>query len=151
MLDGRGSGFFQVCGSLDGRISGFVQVLGSLDGRISGFSKVFGIPRREDFRCFFYCFGCGASGDVINYVRETNGLSFLESVQELADIAGLPMPEFRPQDSAKKERNITFLSCFETAVEFFQKSLKSDQGRKALDYLIQRGLKESIIEEFRLG
>ena len=105
----------------------------------------------NDDEGFFYCFGCGASGDVINYVRETNGLSFLESVQELADIAGLPMPEFRPQDSAKKERNITLLSCFETAAEFFQKSLKSDQGRKALDYLNQRGLTESIIEEFRLG
>ena len=56
----------------------------------------------NDDEGFFYCFGCGASGDVINYVRETNGLSFLESVQELADIAGLPMPEFRPQASAIK-------------------------------------------------
>ena len=72
-------------------------------------------------------------------------------MQELADIAGIPMPEFRPQDSVKKERNVTLLSCFETAAEFFQKSLKSDQGRKALNYLIQRGLTESIIEEFRLG
>ena len=105
----------------------------------------------NDEEGFFYCFGCGASGDVINYVRETSGLSFVESVQELADIAGIPMPEFRPQDSAKKERNVTLLSCFETAAEFFQKSLKSEQGREALNYLIQRGLTKTVIDEFRLG
>ena len=98
----------------------------------------------NDDEGFFYCFGCGASGDVINYVRETSGLSFIESVQELADIAGIPMPEFRPQDNAKKERNVTLLSCFETAAEFFQKSLKSDRGHKALNYLIQRGRKSSL-------
>ena len=105
----------------------------------------------NDDEGFYHCFGCGVSGDAINYLRETRGLNFVDAVRELASIAGISMPEIGPIDKAKQERQSKFLSCIDLATFFFQSNLKTQHGEKALDYLKKRGLSEKIIEEFRLG
>ena len=105
----------------------------------------------NDDEGFYHCFGCGVSGDAISYLRETDGLDFIESVRELAGIAGMSMPEFGPIDKAKQERQKNLLSCLDYAASFFQQNLRKLDGKRGLDYLMERGLTEQIIAEFRLG
>ena len=100
---------------------------------------------------FYHCFGCGVSGDAISYLRETDGLNFIESVRELASIAGLAMPEMGPIDKVKQERHKSLLSCLDYAASFFQGNLRKVDGQTGLNYLRERGLSEQIIAEFRLG
>ena len=100
---------------------------------------------------FYHCFGCGVSGDVISFLRETSGLNFVDAVRELATIAGMKMPEMGPIDRGKQERQLALLSCIDFAASFFQSNLKIRQGEKALNYLKQRGLSDKIINEYRLG
>ncbi len=105
----------------------------------------------NDDEGFYHCFGCGVSGDAINFLRETNGLNFVDAVKELATLAGISMPEIGPIDKAKQARQQNFLSCIDLAASFFQSNLKIEQGKKALNYLKQRGLSDKIINEYRLG
>ncbi len=105
----------------------------------------------NDDEGFYHCFGCGVSGDAISYLRETDGLNFIESVRELSGIAGLAMPEIGPIDKAKQERQKNLLSCLDYAASFFQGNLGKVDGKRGLDYLKERGLSEQIVAEFRLG
>jgi len=105
----------------------------------------------NDDEGFYHCFGCGVSGDAISYLRETDGLDFIEAVRELAGIAGLSMPEIGPLDKSKQERQSNLLSCLDYAADYFQHNLKQKDGIRAQEYLVERGLSEQIIREFRLG
>ena len=105
----------------------------------------------NDDEGFYHCFGCGVSGDAISYLRETDGIDFIESVRELAGIAGMAMPEIGPIDKAKQERHKNLLSCLDYAASFFQGNLQKIDGQRAHNYLRERGLSEQIIAEFRLG
>ena len=79
----------------------------------------------NDDEGFYHCFGCGVSGDAINFLRETRGLNFVDAIRELASIAGISMPEIGPIDKAKQERQSKFLSCIDLATFFFQSNLKT--------------------------
>ena len=107
----------------------------------------------NDDEGFYHCFGCGVSGDAISYLRETDGLDFIESVRELATIAGMTMPKIGPIDEIKQIRHKSLLSCLECAANFFQDSMQKNHNnnREADDYLKKRGLSKQIIAEFRLG
>ena len=56
---------------------------------------------------FYHCFGCGAHGDAISFLRETEGLEFIEAVERLAEMAGLTVPRKRPQDPAASRQRKT--------------------------------------------
>ena len=105
----------------------------------------------NDDEGFYHCFGCGESGDAISYLRKTSGLNFIEAVRELASIAGMSMPEIGPIDKAKQQRQLSLLACIDLAKSFFQSNLRVEQGKRAFDYLKQRGLSDKIINEFCLG
>ena len=105
----------------------------------------------NDDEGFYHCFGCGVSGDAISYLRETDGLDFIESVRELVGIAGMTMPKAGPIDEFKQKRHTSLLSCLECAAKFFQGSMRENKNREAENYLENRGLSEQIIAEFRLG
>jgi DNA primase len=99
---------------------------------------------------FYHCFGCGAHGDAISFVREFDGLGFTEAVEELAKRAGLEVPY---DQAAKQEiqQARTLTDALDFANRFYQSALSSQQGTYARDYLAQRGLDKSIIQQYQIG
>lgn len=105
----------------------------------------------EDRKGRYHCFGCGVSGDHFRFMQEIEGLSFPESVQQLADMAGVAMPQPDPQAERREKERTTLLDVMELATQFFQDQLQSAGGAKARAYLRDRGLTARTIETFRLG
>jgi len=98
----------------------------------------------------FYCFGCGAGGDLISFIRRAENLDYVEAVKYLADRAGLPMPEDTGDDETGRRRR-TILEINRESARFFHAALLSPQGKPGLDYLTKRGLSPNIIRRFGLG
>ena len=100
---------------------------------------------------FYHCFGCGAHGDAISFLRETDGLEFMEAVERLADMAGLAMPRSTPQDPKVTEQRRAVFDILEATTQFFQAALTRDDGAVAARYLRDRGLGEDVLRVYRLG
>jgi DNA primase len=102
----------------------------------------------------YYCFGCGAKGDLITFVRETEGLDFAGSIEWLAERFRVPIEyeESSPQQDAARQRRTRLLSLLDQAASFYERTLwETPVGGMARDYLQGRGLGEDICREFRLG
>ena len=99
----------------------------------------------------YHCFGCGAHGDAITFVMQSESTSFMEAVERLARDAGLPMPELSPAVAEAERRRHTLAGVLETAAALFQRRLFSPEGRQALSYLTERGLTQDSIRGFGLG
>ncbi len=99
---------------------------------------------------FFHCFGCGAGGDVINFIKRIENLDYVEAVRFLAQKAGMTMPEDGRNDRSAKLKTRIYEANREAA-RFFYRKLYSPEGKKALDYLRSRGLSEKTIVHFGLG
>ncbi|MEP4465202.1 DNA primase [Marinobacter alexandrii] len=99
---------------------------------------------------FYHCFGCGAHGDPISFIREFEGLGFTEAVEELAKRAGLEVPYDK---AAKQEiqQARTLTDALDFASRFYQSALTSQQGAYARDYLQQRGLDDAIVQQYQIG
>ncbi|MBW7472332.1 DNA primase [Marinobacter sp. M216] len=99
---------------------------------------------------FYHCFGCGAHGDAISFVREFEGLGFTEAVEELAKRAGLEVPYDK---AAKQEiqQARTLTDALDFANRFYQSALGGQQGAYARDYLKQRGLDDAIVQQYQIG
>src|SRR5579859_5984423 len=100
---------------------------------------------------FFHCFGCGAHGDVIGFVMQSQNMGFLDAIEALAGEAGLEVPKATPQEREKAVRQKTLGEVMEAACAFFQSQLATRAGQAALAYLDRRGLDAAAIERFRLG
>ena len=100
---------------------------------------------------FYHCFGCGAHGDVIGFIMRSENLSFPEAVERLARDAGLDVPVTSPEERQRAKRQATLLDAVEAACAFFERQLRSAQGRPALEYLRRRGLDDATVARFRLG
>lgn len=98
----------------------------------------------------FYCFGCGVGGDVITFVRRMENLDYMEAVKQLADRAGMALPEDGYDDTLAKKRTAV-LAANRAAAKFFHAQLFTEQGRQALDYFLDRGLAPETIRHFGLG
>ncbi len=98
----------------------------------------------------FYCFGCGAGGDIVSFMRRIENLDYLEAVKMLAERAGMSLPEDGFDDSMAKQRQ-KVLEANRAAAKFFHAQLFSERGREALDYFLNRGLKVETIRHFGLG
>ncbi|GAB4171046.1 MAG: DNA primase [Thalassobaculales bacterium] len=105
----------------------------------------------NDEKGFYHCFGCGAHGDVLKFVIETEGLGFVEAVERLAGMAGLAMPAADPQAMRQAERRRGLEEAVEAACRWFQQQLAGHAGAAARDYLRRRGLDGETIARFRLG
>ncbi len=99
---------------------------------------------------FYHCFGCGAHGDAISFVREFDGLGFTDAVEELARRAGLEVPY---DENAKQEMQQakTLTDALDYATHFYHQALQGQQGAFARDYLQQRGLDRAIIDQYQVG
>jgi DNA primase len=100
---------------------------------------------------FYHCFGCGVHGDAISFLREMDGLEFMEAVERLAEMAGLAVPRTVPQDPAASRQRKATLDILEETTLFFEAALRSDDGRGATRYLKQRGLNSAIVKTYRIG
>ena len=102
----------------------------------------------------FYCFGCGMKGDLITFVKETEGLDFVGAIEWLAERYRIPLAyeETSPQAEAKRERRGRLLSLLEQAAVFYQRNLwESAAGASARQYLVERRLGEEVCRDYRLG
>ena len=98
----------------------------------------------------FYCFGCGAGGDAIGFIKRIENLDYIDAVKALAQRAGIQMPDEGYDDSlAKKRRRILELN--RATAKFYHNFLMSDDGRIGLDYFVNRGLTKKTINHFGLG
>ncbi|MGH9511762.1 MAG: DNA primase [Terriglobales bacterium] len=103
---------------------------------------------------FFYCFGCGAAGDVFSFVQKLENITFPEAVRAVAQKFDISMPQatFGSPAEAKEARLRTvLLEIQERACVFFQECLKRPEGGRAREYLAGRGLDDATIREFRIG
>ena len=94
----------------------------------------------------YYCFGCGAKGDIFTFVQEFEGIDFLGSLKILADKAGITLEKFTSKTTDKKERLYQLL---ETATLFMQKNLEAEDI--PLSYLKNRGLNNETIKNWKIG
>lgn len=98
----------------------------------------------------FYCFGCGAGGDVITFVRRIENLDYMEAVRFLAQRAGLQVPEGSVDDGMSRLKARIMEINRETA-RFYNAVLNSEQGEEGMKYLTGRGLTTNTIRRFGLG
>ena len=105
----------------------------------------------SDEKEFYHCFGCGEHGDVFSFLMKTEGVSFIESVQILANEAGMQMPVQSVQEKQKQQQRIGLYEVCELACQYFQKQLFSNNGKKALEYVKSRKINQEMIMDFRLG
>lgn len=99
----------------------------------------------------FYCFGCGAGGDAITFIRRIENLDYMEAVRFLAQRAGMEMPEQTRGDEGLAKLKLRLLEANREAARFYHKMLLSPQGGKALSYLRERRLSDATIRHFGLG
>lgn len=100
---------------------------------------------------FYHCFGCGKGGDSISFLIDITGMSFMEAMEQLAERAGLKMPEKQKEDTRHREQKDMLKMTYLTAAEYFHQTLYKDSGKAGMDYLIGRGLTPETIRTFRLG
>ena len=101
----------------------------------------------------YYCFGCGAGGNVFTFIMEYENFSFTESLKFLADRAGVALPEPEYSKEAKQEADLKsqLLLIHRQAAKFYYYQLKKPSGAQAYQYLKGRQLKDETIQKFGLG
>lgn len=100
---------------------------------------------------FYHCFGCGAHGDIISFVMNTEHLEYPNAIRELADLAGMKMPAYKPKSAARQNLENSYFDICERATREYQKLLFEPVGRDALDYVRRRGFSDEMIKKYRLG
>lgn len=98
----------------------------------------------------FYCFGCGAGGDAITFLKKIENLDYLDAVKTLAQRAGLQMPQEGFDDSLSRRRR-RILEMNREAARFYHSVLLSPEGKVGYDYYIGRALSAATINHFGLG
>lgn len=101
----------------------------------------------------YYCFGCGAGGNVYTFIMEYENLSFPEALQQLAERAGITLPEQSDTAEDRQRRNTRdrILEIYKLAAQYFYALLNSERGKEGKKYLLQRELTEETIKKFGLG
>ena len=108
---------------------------------------------------FYYCFGCGATGNALGFLMEYERLAFPDAIESLAKLAGLTVPreentdpKQRARQQAQEQARNTLYTLMEASSEFYQRQLReSDSRDKAINYLKNRGLSGQIAKDFGIG
>ena len=113
-------------------------------------SPSFSVSRQKQM---YYCFGCGAGGNVFTFIMEYENFSFVEALKFLADRAGVELPEQEYSKEAREraDTRAVLLEINKMAAQYYYVQLKSAQGVQALTYLKNRGLSDDTIRAFGLG
>ncbi len=101
----------------------------------------------------YYCFGCGAGGNVFTFIMEYENYSFPEALKLLADRAGVALPEKEENEETKRQQNLRsrILEVNKMAAKYFYYQLRSENGAHAMKYLKDRKLSDETIHRFGLG
>lgn len=104
-------------------------------------------------RQLYYCFGCKASGSVIQFIMDMERLEFPEAVKFLADQLHMPLPQMEddPDYQRRRDQRERLLAANREAARFYHQTLFTEAGRPALEYLRGRGLSDAVIRKFGLG
>ena len=105
----------------------------------------------NDQKQAWFDFSSGKNGSIFDFVMQSEGVSFPEAVERLAQMAGVPLPKISREDEARDTRRKTLYDVMELAVKFFQDTLASRAGAKARGYLADRGLDPATQLKFRIG
>lgn len=105
----------------------------------------------SDAKGFYHCFGCGAHGDVIRWMTDQRGLSFMDAVKELAAEAGMELPALDPRTAHRAEQQAGLHEVVQAAQSFFRASLDTPAGAVARAYLKSRGFDAHTEERFGFG
>ncbi len=113
-------------------------------------SASFSVSRQKQM---YYCFGCGAGGNVFTFIMEYENFTFAEALKLLAERVGVELPEMQYSKEAKEKADLraTLLEINKLAAKYFYAQLKSQNGSIGHQYLTKRGLSEEIITAFGLG
>ena len=101
----------------------------------------------------YYCFGCGAGGNVFNFIMEYENYTFGEALKHLADRAGVELPriEYSKEVRQKAQEKAELLEINKQAAQYFYYQLRTDKGQRGYEYLKNRGLSEETMRKFGLG
>ncbi len=99
----------------------------------------------------FYCFGCGAGGDVITFIKRIENLDYIDAIKFLADRSGMKMPEQRNENDQTSRLRMRILEANREAARLYHAALYRPEGKEALDYYHQRGYTDATIKHFGLG
>lgn len=101
----------------------------------------------------YYCFGCGAGGNVFTFIMEYENFTFMEAVKLLADRAGVKLPEMEYSKEVKEQadKKALLLEVQKQAAKYYYYQLRTEKGKQALAYLMKRELSEETIQRFGLG
>lgn len=113
-------------------------------------SPSFSVSRQKQM---YYCFGCGAGGNVFTFLMEYENYSFVEALRYLADRAGVDLPEqeYSEAERRRADEKAVLLEIHKRAAQFYYVQLKSSQGEQAMAYLRRRQLGDDTIKAFGLG
>lgn len=100
---------------------------------------------------FYHCFGCGEHGDIISFVMKSENLEFKEAIRELADMAGLKMPEYKPKSAEQIAAEQSYTSITTRAAKLYAEKLYEPVGAHALEYIRGRGFSDEIIKKYGIG
>ncbi len=100
---------------------------------------------------FYHCFGCGAHGDIISFIMNTEHVEYPTAIQELADMAGLKVPEYKPKSPERVAAEDSYFDICEKAATEYQKLLFTPDGAVALEYIKKRGFTDDMIKKYRIG
>ncbi|NJB66881.1 DNA primase [Desulfobaculum xiamenense] len=102
---------------------------------------------------YYYCFGCRASGDVIDFYCQINGLDFREGLAQLADELGIQLENARPDPVMDERRKLRgdSIKMHALAEQFYRASLDAPSGSIAREYIAKRGLSPEVVNAFGLG
>ena len=138
-------------------VSSIVDVIGSYINLEKKGKNYFGLcPFHDDHspsmsvsedKKIFTCFVCGKTGNVFSFVQEYENVSFIEAVKIVAERNGIDVNV----DVKTNTRFDRFYDAYELAIKYYQNNIKSNDGKKALEYLHNRGLSNEIINEFDIG
>ena len=143
----------------------FVEIVGArTELRRSGVARMEGLCPFHDERSpsfgispgekVYYCFGCGAGGDVFKFVMETEGLDFTGALESLAERYRVPLEREAedPRDAAKRQRRERLFALLERTAAYYVRVLwESPDAAAAREYLASRGLEESALRAYRVG
>lgn len=101
---------------------------------------------------FYYCFGCGASGNALSFLMEHDRLEFMDGLKQLAGHAGMTLPETREAGGGQRDTQQPLFDALDSAAQHFEQQLRQAPAReRAVSYLKKRGVTGAVAKRFRLG
>src|SRR5690348_3295062 len=105
----------------------------------------------NDAKMMWFDFSSGKNGNIFDFLMETEGVSFPEAVERMAQLAGVQLPKVSREDEAREAKRKSLYEVMELAAKFFETTLAARAGAKARGYLADRGLDAATQLKFRLG